>query len=62
MLALSYLKCGHVRAGMKDSVYINRGDLVKSNARPEDKGQKLLKFRWKIVAPIKAGTIFSLSI
>ncbi|NQV99006.1 MAG: 3-keto-5-aminohexanoate cleavage protein [Rhodospirillales bacterium] len=38
MLALSYLMGGHVRVGMEDSVYIEKGVLVKNNAQLVEKG------------------------
>ena len=38
MLALSYLMGGHVRVGMEDSVYIEKGVLVENNAQLVEKG------------------------
>lgn len=38
LMALSYLMGGHVRIGMEDTVYIDKGELCKSNAQLVEKG------------------------
>ncbi|AKO96159.1 hypothetical protein MALG_00965 [Marinovum algicola DG 898] len=43
MLALSYLMGGHVRIGMEDTVYIDRGELCKSNAQLVEKGVSIVE-------------------
>ncbi len=43
MLALSYLMGGHVRVGMEDSVYIEKGVLVENNAQLVEKGVGIIE-------------------
>lgn len=42
MMALSYLMGGHVRIGMEDTVYIDKGELCKSNAQLVEKGVSIV--------------------
>ena len=63
MLALSYLMGGHVRVGMEDSVYIKRGELVKSNAQLVEKGVGIIgSLGGAIATPTEARTILGLPV
>ena len=62
MLALSYIMGGHVRVGMEDSVYIEKGELVKSNAQLVEKGVGIIEsLGGTIATPTEARAILGLS-
>ena len=61
MLALSYIMGGHVRVGMEDSVYIEKGELVKNNAQLVKKGVGIIEsLGGTIATPTEARAILGL--
>ena len=61
MLALSYIMGGHVRVGMEDSVYIEKGELVKNNAQLVKKGVGIIEsLGGTIATPSEARAILGL--
>lgn len=62
MLALSYLFGGHVRVGMEDSVYIEKGVLTRDNAQLVEKGVGIIKsLGGTLATPTEAREILGLS-
>lgn len=63
MLALAYLLGGHVRVGMEDSVYIEKGVLVKNNAQLVEKGVGIVEsLGGTIASPAEARAILGLAV
>lgn len=61
MLALSFLMGGHVRIGMEDTVYIDKGELCKSNAQLVEKGVDIVeKLGGEMATPAEARDILGL--
>ena len=61
MLALSYIMGGHVRVGMEDSVYIEKGELVENNAQLVKKGVGIIEsLGGTIATPTEARAILGL--
>lgn len=62
MLALAFLMGGHVRVGMEDSVYIEKGVLVKNNAQLVEKGVGIVEsLGGAIATPAEARAILGLT-
>ena len=61
MAALSYLAGGHVRIGLEDGVYINRGVLAPSNAALVEKARRIAEgLGAQIATPLEARKILGL--
>lgn len=61
MLALSFLMGGHVRIGMEDTVYIDKGELCSSNAQLVEKGVGIVeKLGGELATPAQARDILGL--
>jgi uncharacterized protein (DUF849 family) len=60
-VALSYLAGGHVRVGLEDSVYLDRGVLAPSNAAMVEKARRIVEdLGGQIASPREARDIIGL--
>jgi uncharacterized protein (DUF849 family) len=61
-VALSYLAGGHVRVGLEDAVYLERGVLAPSNAALVEKARRIVEdLGGQIATPTEARAILSLA-
>jgi uncharacterized protein (DUF849 family) len=61
MVAQSYLAGGHVRVGLEDAVYLDRGVLAPSNAALVKKTRRIIEdLGGQIATPTEARTILGL--
>jgi len=61
MVAQSYLAGGHIRVGLEDAVYLNRGELAPSNAAMVEKARRMVEdLGGQIATPREAREIIGL--
>jgi len=62
MLAQAYLLGGHVRVGMEDNIYLEKGRLAESNAELVEKGARIVRdLGGQIATPAEARAILGLT-
>lgn len=62
VLAMSYLLGGHVRVGLEDTVYIDKGELARDNAQLVEKAVAIVKsLGGSIATPAEARSILALA-
>jgi uncharacterized protein (DUF849 family) len=61
IVAQSWLYGGHVRVGLEDNIYLEKGVLAKSNAELVNKAVRIIKeLGGSIATPAEAKQIFSI--
>ena len=63
MLAASFVSGGHVRIGMEDTLYLSKGELVKSNAHLVEKAVDIVqKLGGELASPDEAREMMKQSV